>query len=71
MKQFIRNFNKQKVVGLLNISSLSLGVMVAVVVGLWSINEWTFDRFHRNADNIYRINVHAILNGSPVKLGST
>ena len=35
MKQFIRNFNKQKVVGLLNISSLSLGVMVAVIVGLY------------------------------------
>lgn len=39
MKQFIRNFNKQKIVGLLNISSLSLGIMVSVLVGLWAINE--------------------------------
>ena len=39
MKQFIRNFRKQKAVGVLNIASLSLGVMVALVVGLWAINE--------------------------------
>ncbi len=32
--QFVRNFNRQKVVGLLNISSLALGVMVAVVVAV-------------------------------------
>lgn len=39
MKQFIRNFNKQKVVGTLNICSLSLSIMVSIVVGLWAINE--------------------------------
>lgn len=41
MKQFIRNFNKQKVVGTLNICSLSLSIMVSIVVGLWAINELT------------------------------
>jgi putative ABC transport system permease protein len=71
MKQFIRNFNKQKVVGLLNISSLSLGIMVAVIVGLWTINEWNFDSFHKNKEQIYRIVVHATLNDAPVKIGST
>ena len=71
MKQFIRNFNKQKVVGLLNISSLSLGVMVAVIVGLWTINELSFDNFHKNKERIYRINVHAILNKAPTKIGSS
>ena len=71
MKQFLRNFNKQKVVGLLNISSLSLGIMVAVIVGLWTINELSFDNFHKNKERMYRINVHAILNDAPTKLGST
>ena len=41
MKQFIRNFNKQKVVGTLNICSLSLSIMVSIVGGLWAINELT------------------------------
>jgi putative ABC transport system permease protein len=71
MKQFIRNFNKQKVVGLLNISSLSLGIMAAVVVGLWAINEYSFDNFHKNRENMYRINVHALVNDNQVKIGST
>jgi putative ABC transport system permease protein len=71
MKQFIRNFNKQKVVGLLNISSLSLGIMVAIIVGLWAINELSFDNFHKDKEHIYRINVHATLNDAPVKMGSS
>jgi putative ABC transport system permease protein len=71
MNQFLRNFNKQKVVGLLNISSLSLGIMVAVIVGLWTINELSFDNFHKDKERIYRINIHATLNNAPVKLGST
>ena len=71
MKQFIRNFNKQKVIGLLNISSLSLGIMVAVIVGLWTINELSFDSFHKNKDRIYRINLHATLNNAPTKIAST
>ncbi|MDR3260957.1 MAG: ABC transporter permease [Tannerella sp.] len=70
MRQFIRNFNKQRVVGLLNISSLSLGIMVAVIVGLWTINELSFDRFHKNREQIYRLVINATLNDSPVKLGS-
>ena len=71
MNQFIRNFNKQKVVGLLNISSLSLGIMVAVIVGLWTINELSFDNFHKNKERIYRINLHATVNNAPVTAGST
>jgi len=71
MKNFIRNFRKQRTVGLLNISSLSLGIMVAVIVGLWAINEMSFDRFHQNKDRIYRTVLHATLSGHPAKLGST
>ena len=71
MKEFIRNFKKQQTVGLLNICSLSLGIMVTVVVGLWAINELSFDRFHKNKDRIYRSVVSAPMSGSTVKLGST
>ena len=71
MKQFIRNFKKQKTIGLLNICSLSLGVMVATVVGLWAINELSFDNFHKEKENIYRVVEHVTLNNSPTKLGST
>ena len=71
MKQFTRNFKKQRTVGLLNICSLSLGVMVTIIVGLWAINELSFDRFHKNRNRTYRIITNTTLNGNPVKMGST
>ena len=67
MKEFIRNFKKQRTVGLLNICSLSLGIMVAIVIGLWAINELSFDRFHKNKDRIYRSVLNATMSGNPVK----
>lgn len=71
MKQFIRNFGKQRTVGLLNICSLSLGIMVTIVVGLWTIQELSFDKFHENSNRIYRVVMNATLNDNPVKFGST
>ena len=64
MKQFIHNFRKQRTVGLLNICSLSLGIMVSVIVGLWAINELSFDRFHKNKDRIYRSVLGLTQNGN-------
>jgi len=71
MKEFIRNFRKQQTVGLLNICSLSLGIMVAIIVGLWAINELSFDRFHKNKDRIYRVVLNAVLSGNPMQYPST
>ena len=70
MKQFIRNFRKQKAVGVLNIASLSLGVMVALVVGLWAINELSFDNFHANKEHIYRVIAHFEIGGKEAQTGS-
>jgi putative ABC transport system permease protein len=67
MKEFIRNFKKQRTVGLLNICSLSLGIMVAIVICLWAINELSFDRFHKNKDRIYRSVLNLTLNDTPAK----
>jgi len=70
MKQFIRNFRKQRTVGLLNICSLSLGIMVAIVVGLWAIQELSFDKFHKDNKRIYRVIMNSTFNGNPVKISS-
>ena len=71
MKEFFRNFKKQRTVGLLNICSLSLGMMVAIVVGLWAINELSFDQFHHKKERIYRTVFNATLTGNPMKYPST
>lgn len=71
MKQFVRNFKKQKTVGILNICGLCLGVMCSLLVGLWAINEFTFDNFHKNGDRMYRVVSNYIVNDRPIRGGST
>lgn len=71
MKQFIRNFNKQKVVGTLNICSLSLSIMVSIVVGLWAINELTYDNFYPDGDRMYRVVQNFELNRKPIRAATS
>ena len=71
MKQFIRNFNKQKVVGTLNICSLSLSIMVSIVVGLWAINELTYDNFYPDGDRMYRVVQNFELNGKSTRAATS
>ena len=71
MKQFLRNFSRQKTVGILNICGLSLGIMVSLTVGLWAINELTFDNFHTNGDKMYRVVQSFILNNEPIKAATS
>lgn len=71
MKQFFRNFSKQKTVGILNICGLSLGIMVSLTVGLWAINELMFDNFHTNGDKMYRVVQSFVLNNEPIKAATS
>jgi putative ABC transport system permease protein len=71
MKIFITNFRKQKLTGLLNICTLSLGIMVAVIVGLWVIHELSFDQFHKDGDRIHRIITQIPMNGASARMAAT
>jgi putative ABC transport system permease protein len=45
----------KKTHAIINIIGLALAVGVAILVGLFIQDEWTFDRFHAKADRIYRV----------------
>jgi putative ABC transport system permease protein len=34
---------------------MAIGMASAILILLWVQDEWSYDRFHRNADNLYRI----------------
>lgn len=51
----IRNLGKQKILTSINILSLSIGIACFSLILLYAINEFSFDRFHKDADNIYRV----------------
>jgi putative ABC transport system permease protein len=51
----LRNLGRQKILSFINISGLSIGLACFSLFLLYGINEFNFDRFHKNADNIYRV----------------
>jgi putative ABC transport system permease protein len=50
-----RNLFKNKVFTLLNISGLAIGITVCLVIGVWLQRELSFDNFHPNGDQIFRL----------------
>src|SRR5437868_4281294 len=53
---FVRNLQRQKLFSSINILGLSVGMASALLVYLFVSNELSHDRFHKNADRIYRVN---------------
>jgi putative ABC transport system permease protein len=53
-----RNLFRNKFYSAINIAGLSIGLAVGIMVLLWVKNELSYDSFHTNAANIYKINSH-------------
>ena len=54
LKIAIRNLFKNKVYSFINIFGLSIGLACCLLIMMFVKNELSFDRFHKNPDNIYR-----------------
>ncbi|QHT69218.1 FtsX-like permease family protein [Rhodocytophaga rosea] len=59
-----RNLLKHKVYSFLNIGGLSVGMAVAMLIGLWMYDEFSYNRYHKNYDRIARVMQHNIYNGN-------
>ncbi|MBS1600285.1 MAG: ABC transporter permease [Bacteroidetes bacterium] len=53
-----RNLMKNKFYSAINISGLAIGLSVGIMILLWVQDELSYDGFHKNAANIYKINSH-------------
>src|SRR5436189_2749256 len=51
----LRNLGRQKVLSFINIVGLSVGLACFSLFLLYAVNEFNFDRFHKNAGVIYRV----------------
>ena len=58
LKIAIRNILKEKTYSLVNILGLTIGITGSVFLGLYIIDELSYDKYHQNASNIYRIVSH-------------
>src|SRR5579862_4525202 len=50
-----RNLMKNKVFSFINITGLTIGITVCMMIFLFIMNEFSVDNFHKNGDLIYRV----------------
>jgi putative ABC transport system permease protein len=71
-----RNLRKNKVFSLINILGLAFGLTCFLLIAMWVQDELSYDRFHRNAARMYRLNLsltwpenQLLSEGAPLPLG--
>ncbi len=53
---FIRNLRRQKLFSIINLLGLTTGITSTLLIYLYVRNDFSHDRFHKNAERIYRVN---------------
>jgi putative ABC transport system permease protein len=55
LKIAYRNFIRHKLYSFINVFGLAIGLSVCMIISLWVLREMSYDRFHQNAERIYRV----------------
>ena len=58
-----RNIVKNKAHTFINVAGLSIGMAVAMMIGLWMWDELSFDKYHQNYDRIAQVMQQRTNNG--------
>ena len=70
-KVALRNILKHKFYSALNISGLALGLASCFIIGLYILDELTFDKFHAGHENIYSVALHGRIGGQELHTSSS
>jgi putative ABC transport system permease protein len=55
LKITLRNLRKNPGYSFINIAGLAAGLAICLIIGLYVQSELSYDRFHTDADHIYRV----------------
>jgi len=55
LKIALRHFSKHKGYSFINIMGLAIGIACCILIMMYVLDELSYDRYHENADRIYRI----------------
>ncbi len=58
LKLAFRKLLRDKTLAFINITGLAVGMTCAILILLWLENELTYDRFHKDYSNIYRVELN-------------
>jgi putative ABC transport system permease protein len=57
-----RNFTRNKIYSSINTLGLSMGMAIALLIGLWIHDELSFNRYHKNYDRLAQVMSHTTAN---------
>ena len=58
-----RNLRRDKIHSFINISSLAIGLTIVLLIGLWIVDEYSYDRYNPHYHRIARIMQNETSNG--------
>ena len=64
LKTALRNLLRNKIFSFINISGLAIGIAACLLIFLYIITEFSYDKFHEKADRIYRVAINGEVSGS-------
>ncbi len=71
IKVAARNILKYKFFSVINILGLTLGMASCLFIFLYVKHELSYDKFHANAENIYRVGLHGKIAGQEIRTTTT
>ncbi len=63
-----RNLRKYKGFSFINIIGLAVGVACCIIILLYVKNEFSYDKFNKNADQIYRVHLEGRINNNEINM---
>ncbi|MBT5420785.1 MAG: ABC transporter permease, partial [Candidatus Cloacimonetes bacterium] len=67
LKIAFRNIWKNRTLSIINILGLAISITVCFLIASFIINEVSFDKFHKNYKDLYRVVVRGTLAGQPLE----
>lgn len=66
-----RNILRQKVYSVINIGGLAIGIALSILLGLYILNELSYDKFHENAPRIIKASMEYEIDNTIAEVSST
>lgn len=66
LKVAFRNLVRQRFYSVINISGLSIGIAISLLIAFFVFDELSYDKFHEDSDRIHQIYLEAMLQGKPI-----
>ncbi|MFZ2053503.1 MAG: ABC transporter permease [Candidatus Aminicenantales bacterium] len=63
LKVVLRSIRRQAGYSFINIAGLAIGMACCLLITLWVFDELSYDRFHENAPNLYRVEENQFYSG--------